>query len=469
MDNGQSAKNFDRADWRKLEEFVKANHKKIDYLVVVKYDRFSRNVSEGLEMMDRLEKKYNIAILSVFEEMYIDPKSPFFFKMRADMLVQAEFELRVIKDRTNFGIRQAKREGRWVSGAPYGYVNKREGTKPVIVPDPEKSIIVKRIFKLFNEGMSMGEVRKEVAEIGYNQKSNSALTRILKNPAYCGLLTLDGEYVKGKHDPIIDMATFNRAQSYFTKESTVKMILNDEVPLRGVLKCTCGRVMTAGKSKGKTAYYWYYKCKSHLEVNLNSKIIHSKMQDVMHELSLSEETIKMTRDKTEKIIKSQLAHRSEKVPDLKRKIQEFENKLASVEEKFIANQITYQVYTSWNNAYNTEINALRSKLTEATEKKANVWDIYESRTKKLTDLGNLYNSSDTLTKHRLINAVFNRDLMYRLNTFVASNLLDVFESKALKLKEKGLLEFSSPSGKIQEITISSGTGSLVELFEILSE
>jgi site-specific DNA recombinase len=279
IDNGQSAKNFDRADWKKLESFVKKNYKNIDHLIVVKYDRFSRNVAEGLNMIEKLEKSYGISVLSVFEEIAISPESPFFFKMRADMLVQAEFELRVIRDRTKFGVKQAKKEGRWITLAPYGYINKRDSSnKPIIEIDPEKETIVKEIFNLWIEGTPLKRIDSHVVDMGYKQKSKSALTRILKNPVYAGFVTHEDKMYKGLHSPIISLDTFNEAQRLFSKETKIKVLLNEEVPLRGVLKCSCGKYLTAGKSKGKTNYYWYYKCLAHLEVNYSANIMHSKMR-----------------------------------------------------------------------------------------------------------------------------------------------------------------------------------------------
>ena len=64
-DDGQSAKNFDRISWIQVEDYIKINHKDIDYLIVYKYDRFSRNLTESLAMIDKLEKKYKIVILSI--------------------------------------------------------------------------------------------------------------------------------------------------------------------------------------------------------------------------------------------------------------------------------------------------------------------------------------------------------------------------------------------------------------------
>lgn len=108
-ENGQSAKNFDRINWQQLEHYIKLNHKEIDYLIVYKYDRFSRNLTEALAMIDKLEKKYKIIILSILENIGVHPKSPMFFLFRTQLLLNANNELNYIKERTAFGMHQAPR------------------------------------------------------------------------------------------------------------------------------------------------------------------------------------------------------------------------------------------------------------------------------------------------------------------------------------------------------------------------
>ena len=47
-----SAKNFNRPEWKKLNDFAKKNKRDIDYLLVVDWDRFSRNVFEALGVIN---------------------------------------------------------------------------------------------------------------------------------------------------------------------------------------------------------------------------------------------------------------------------------------------------------------------------------------------------------------------------------------------------------------------------------
>ena len=51
-----SAKNFNRPEWKKLNLFAKKNKNNIDYMLVVDWDRFSRNTYEALGVINDFKK-----------------------------------------------------------------------------------------------------------------------------------------------------------------------------------------------------------------------------------------------------------------------------------------------------------------------------------------------------------------------------------------------------------------------------
>src|SRR5687768_9818634 len=63
IDEGYSAKNFDRPDVKQLFEFIKKNSG-IDYLVVAELTRFSREAGDAITMVKNIQKKYGIKIVS---------------------------------------------------------------------------------------------------------------------------------------------------------------------------------------------------------------------------------------------------------------------------------------------------------------------------------------------------------------------------------------------------------------------
>jgi hypothetical protein len=106
--------------------------------------------------------------------------------------------------------------------------------------------IVQFIFHAFLQNTPLNEIRKQANTLGFNQKSNSSITRILTNKIYTGLIHVKAykeypeEWVRGIHIPIIDHTTFNAVQQKLVKKNP-KQIINDAMPLRGVLKCWCNQ------------------------------------------------------------------------------------------------------------------------------------------------------------------------------------------------------------------------------------
>jgi hypothetical protein len=62
-------------------------------------------------------------------------------------------------------------------------------------------------------------------------------------------------YAKALHEAIVNEADFWLVQEMMGKNKPSKIKSNKDFPLRGLLRCHCGKYMTAGWSKGKNKYY----------------------------------------------------------------------------------------------------------------------------------------------------------------------------------------------------------------------
>src|SRR5271156_1542754 len=81
QDDGYSAKDFEhRPAFTDLCEYISVNPKTIDYVYVVRWDRFSRNVAQAYVELDRLEK---LGVQVKCLEETISPKDPAFPLFRA--------------------------------------------------------------------------------------------------------------------------------------------------------------------------------------------------------------------------------------------------------------------------------------------------------------------------------------------------------------------------------------------------
>lgn len=469
IDDGKSAKNFDRPDWKKLEAFLKDNSRDIDYLIFIKYDRFSRNLLEALMAIQKLEVKYNIMLEAVLEPIGLPRSDPDYFRRRTQYLLDAEAEWHRIRSRTKDGIHEAKLSGRYISKAPIGYKNLRDANKkPIIVIDPEKAPIVRYIFDAYLSGTPIKEIGRQSREMGLVIKGNSAIPRILGNCTYAGLIYVpshreeEDRYVTGVHEAIVDEATWREAQYKLGNIKQPKQVLNDEAPLRGVLKCECGRVLTGAKSKGKSKWYWYYKCNTHLKNNYSANILHKQFSQVLNSLSLSPDHVEFLLQEARAEMKARLQDRED---DLKRKtadLKKQQEQLDSLEEKFINNQVNSETFNKWHSSFTHNIYQLNSEISTLKGDQDEYWHLFETQLPRLTDMNYLYQNATLVQKQQFIKLVFNSKLYYSNGSYRTPEILSIFELNRLTMNEKSPLIFDQEAHKNGLTPVCTRGGSIVE-------
>lgn len=93
--------------------------------------------------------------------------------------------------------------------------------------------------------------------------SPNALQLILANPAYKGLVRWSGDTHPGLHEPLIDDATFEKAQAILRRrgeDASLRRGNPSDYLLSGLIRCHhCGRAYV-GTSHGRSARYTYYAC-----------------------------------------------------------------------------------------------------------------------------------------------------------------------------------------------------------------
>ena len=113
VDDAMSGQISDRPNWQRL--LRACEDKKIDSILVLKYDRITRDLHYALKFLDWLRWN-NIVLYSIWnggEFFFRDPDQEFAFKL--DCLL-SERELKIIKQRSAIGIERAKKEGKYKGG-----------------------------------------------------------------------------------------------------------------------------------------------------------------------------------------------------------------------------------------------------------------------------------------------------------------------------------------------------------------
>jgi site-specific DNA recombinase len=94
------------------------------------------------------------------------------------------------------------------------------------------------------------------------------------------------------HKAIIDMTTWQMVQSKMGKPEKTRTIIDKNIPLRGILKCHCGNLLTGAPSRGKSEkYFYYYKCNSSKHNNISAIKAQNQFLNVCKLMSLPEKRV----------------------------------------------------------------------------------------------------------------------------------------------------------------------------------
>lgn len=158
------------------------------------------------------------------------------------------------------------------AGAPFGYVNVKDREKP-IQPHPTESKTVIRIFELYARGDTTFRLLADqllgeghIYRSGQPRFTPTALSYILNNRFYIGQFRWQKkQWRPGRHDALIDMATFQRCQDLLAGKN--RRLAKPDLPLAyGLFRCQyCGSLITGERIKrnlrgGGIREHLYYRC-----------------------------------------------------------------------------------------------------------------------------------------------------------------------------------------------------------------
>lgn len=446
QDNGEGSYSFDRPNYKALEKFIKLQRGKCQYIIVLDHDRFSRNLPEALIKIAELERKYDVKVISTQESIDLDTSDPDVFMRRAFDYLIANKELFTIRNRTKLGIRNAKENGRYIGYAPFGYRNiKDEEKNSSIIVDPSEAIIIRKIFKEYLSGLPLYLVQQNAKSIGFKNTSKSAIRNVLNNCVYAGLIYIGPtknspeKYVKGLHNAIVDEADFWSIKKMLESKRPVKQRASNDFPLRGILKCNCGRNMTAGWSKGRRQHYLYYKCSAHPGSNISGKMLHFKFEQILKKIKFQPMELAIIKQMVSDKIMNNMIKQGKSKQQAINEIKVLDRKQMRLEEKFISDKIDDSTYKTWSKKLQKEKIDL---LTELNSMESNNTHIQSAIDKILSNpliAYKLYSKSKVAEKHELIQTIFRNELTWNDGKFYTTFFNPILECNLVEILEDELL------------------------------
>lgn len=252
-----------RVDFMRMMRDVESG--KINHIIVLRLDRFFRNVYDYHKMMNEYLEPNNCD-WSAVKESYTTETTNGRLMINLRLSI-AEQECDTDSDRIKDVLNHRASQGYAITGSlPYGL----KIVDHHVVPDEEKIHIVKDIFKTFQLNSS---ARKTMLDI--NAKYNTGFKygsfyKSLKNTLYCGEYRDNQNYC----EPIISREQFDTVQRLL--KMNVRPRKNKHTYIfSGLLRCDCcGWKMSGNHLTSTSGSYSYYRChQSYVDKTCHNKIM----------------------------------------------------------------------------------------------------------------------------------------------------------------------------------------------------
>ena len=341
VDDGVSGGTFDRP---KFEEMLTdLNSGKANTVITKDLSRLGRDMNESSYYAEKYFPEAGIRYIAIndnFDSTKENEMAPVFFFLN-------EMYLREGSKKVRATLKTKREKGLYCACPPYGY-KKDDRNKNLLVPDPETSNIVKRIFHAAANGDSSIAIAHALSEEGvitpskyrayyrdnFSSKgmnyvsdkwNKTTVKRILQNRVYLGHTMLGKSQkvsIKSKkkkavpkdewaitlntHVPLVSETIFEKAGINLAKgtKNASRNVATRNSIFRGLVFCKrCGHALCSGGTvyKGERDKYWYLTCTNNRKdstdrCNAGTRIKYSALRDIVKEelnklLSLSEEQL----------------------------------------------------------------------------------------------------------------------------------------------------------------------------------
>lgn len=409
----ESAKTDERKEFQRMLDFVQTTKHQISYILVYSLERFSRS-ENSIWLVTQL-RKLGIEIISVTQP--IDTSNPSGQMQQKMLFLFGEHDNLLRRQKCMAGTKERLLKGEWCNKAPVGYDHIRVNGERKIVVNEKGKLIRKAFYWKLEEDSSLEEIRLRLAKQGLKM-SLGHVGETLRNPFYCGILVhsaLEGQVVEGKHEKLISKEVFlrvnnlhknNHPSGYQQKEE------NELIPLKRFLKCsTCNEPM-----RGYIVRQWnipYYKCNTPgCNNNRNGHKIHAQFESILGQYTVNSTLKPLIKEQLGDTLKSILKGHQENKEVWERKREELVKKMERLEERFVMEEITAELYQKYLPKLQEEKVQVEEQLAK-TQIGVSKWeDAVEIIAELCCNLSKTWQQSNYSNKQKLQYLVFPKGMEY---------------------------------------------------------
>lgn len=264
IDRGQSGRDIERPELQRMLAYLREHP--VDYVIVHKLDRLARSRADDVAITQAVHAA-GARLISSTEGIDTTPNGVLLHGIMASI---AEFYSRNLAQEVMKGMRQKVIQGGTPSRAPIGYLNVRCQTDDgrefrTVVIDSERAPHVAWAFEAYATGdWSVAQLVQALEKRGLRTRPTpsrpsaaptvTSLHRVLTNPYYKGIVTMNGAQHNGSHEPLVSKATWDAVQRLLNAHRNGERSRIHTHYLKSTIYCfNCHRRLLVHKARVKSS------------------------------------------------------------------------------------------------------------------------------------------------------------------------------------------------------------------------
>lgn len=430
-----SAKHFDlqRPEIKSIYEYCRKNKGKVDLVLFLRWDRYSRNVEFAFAYKRKFIDELGVNINAVEEPIdFTATDWPMWLSIRCGVAHTEELK---IARRTKEGIHEHLMRGEWCGKAPRGYknikANEDAGTDHYIAIDKHVAPIIKQVFAMVAEGTEEPMSIKRRLMPG---ASKTSFFKMLRNPFYMGYINVPAYRdfpackIRGKHEPLIDEATFNAVQDVMDgkrkKKPKMGKTNNPYLFLRKFLCCPiCGHRLTGATTRGHGGRYNYYCC-NHDHKHLNVRAEHANERFVKYIAGLvpHKAIVALYKEILEDARGNMKQSHKREITIIRADIDKVKERMNKANDLFFDGDLSKADRDEQIQRYRNDINNLENRIKALqTSEEHNIKEKLDYGCNLVENLEKYFSTASAETKIRLLGSIFNEEIEFDGENYRTSN------------------------------------------------
>lgn len=247
------------------------------------------------------------------------------------------------------------------------------------------------------------------------------LSRLLKNPFYCGLIVhnaLEGKVVEGKQEKLIPHEIFLKvndiqSQNHHGYKTTQE---NNDIPLKRFLRCdVCGSFMRGYLVHKKNIHY--YKCNTPgCKNNKNAEALHDVFKNKLSKYTFDIQSKHLIKTQMIATYNQSGKEQMENEKTLTAQLNEVNKKIERLEERFVLEEIPQELFKKFKTKFIEEKDEIQRQLAKSGNKGSNLLECVDDAMNFCRKLPVLWELVGYTGKQRLQFLMFPQGIRYNKET-----------------------------------------------------